>query len=54
MQINGLNANPYMDGRLTRPADSGFRPITSDDLTLSGIMRRIAEINLGSKLDIQA
>jgi hypothetical protein len=53
MQINS-NSNGFGSHRFDLPQHQGFRPITKDDLTLSGIMRRISEMNLGSKVDLQA
>lgn len=53
MQINN-NANSYASHRFDLPQHTGFRPITKEDLTLKGIMRRISEMNLGSQIDLQA
>lgn len=54
MQITGTNPYGAMEARFDRPSTQPFRPITADDLTLRGIMRRIAEQNLGKSIDFQA
>lgn len=54
MQINSNPSNTYASHRFDLPQHAGFRPITKEDLTLSGIMRRISEMNLGTQIDLQA
>ena len=53
MQIASIN-NAAAQGPVVRSLDTGFRPIANEDLTLRGIMRRMSDINLGNKVDIQA
>ncbi|MNS13822.1 hypothetical protein D3C72_454240 [compost metagenome] len=54
MQITTAQVGTSWEPRLDRPSDPSFRPFTSEDLTLRGIMRRITEANLGQSIDLQA
>jgi hypothetical protein len=55
MQITGSSNALYHTPLLPRQDDGqGFRPIRPEDMTLSGLMRRISEMNLGVTIDLQA
>ncbi|MNT54793.1 hypothetical protein D3C72_1919800 [compost metagenome] len=54
MQITGTTPMAASEPRIDRPTPAPFRPITSEDLTVTGIMRRITEQNLGTSVDLQA
>ena len=55
MQINGSTHHAtYPSMTALQDDGKGFRPIRQEDLTLSGIMRRISEMNLGTSIDLQA
>lgn len=57
MQISSLSSGPAMPApapRAEAPVDPAFQPITKEDLTLTGITRRILAMNLGHSIDLQA
>jgi hypothetical protein len=55
MQITSAsNATPYATTPAFQGDGRGFRPILPEDMTLKGLMRRIAEMNLGTTIDFQA